>query len=118
MAREISEQTKRILAMADGTLTAAEVSAALGVSQSIVRAAVLRNRAYGGGCAIKPAHTGSAAYTKHSRGDWRCGGGMIEMVSGLAPDVQEWLIAQIPEDGDLLHVLRAIVVDAFEEERG
>ena len=114
--RELSEKTKRILALADGTMTAAEIAAALGVTQNSVRGAVRNNRGYGGSHSLKPVYTGAAAYTRYDGGDFKCGGGMIEMFSGLAPDVQDWLVDQIPDGGTLVEVLRAIVVDAFAEE--
>lgn len=116
--RELSEKTKRILALADGTMTATEIAATLGVTQDAVRKVISRAVAHGDNYGFKKIYDGSSAYTKYSRGDWRCGGGMIELVNSLEPDVQDWLVAQITNGSTMADIIRAIVVDAYNEERG
>lgn len=41
---------------------------------------------------------------------------MIQMVLGLPEPIQDWLIDSIPEGATLTDMLRAIIIDAYDEE--
>ena len=54
--------------------------------------------------------------TRQDRSEFVTGGGMVQMVAGLPEPVQDWLIDGIPEGATLTDMLRAIVIDAYNEE--
>lgn len=54
--------------------------------------------------------------TRHTAGEFHTGGGIIQMVAGLPEPVQDWLINSIPEGATLTDMLRAIIIDAYDEE--
>lgn len=110
--------------------TVKEISEALGATPSAIRQRIGRARVHG----LIPADyiiasavprgrkrpKGGAAkrtlMTRHSRGDFVVGGGIIQMVAGLPDPVQDWLIDQIPKDATLIEVVRAFILDAYNDE--
>ncbi len=54
--------------------------------------------------------------TRHDRSEFVTGCGMVQMCEGLPEPVQDWLIDAIPEGATLTDMLRAIVIDAYNEE--
>ena len=54
--------------------------------------------------------------TRQDAGEFVTGGGIIQMVAGLPEPVQDWLINSIPEGATLTDMLRAIIIDAYDEE--
>lgn len=54
--------------------------------------------------------------TRQDRSEFVTGGGMVQLVVSLPEPVQDWLIDAIPEGATLSDILRAIVIDAYNEE--
>lgn len=54
--------------------------------------------------------------TRQDRSEFVTGGGIVQMVAGLSEPVQDWLINSIPEGATLTDMLRAIIIDAYDEE--
>ena len=96
-----------ILRLADGTRTAAQIGAILGISQNNVR--------------VRAHELGIAHMLRHV-----CGGpvsarlppALVVRDLGLPPEVSLWLIAQTASGATIQDVLRGIVTDAYHEETG
>lgn len=46
------------------------------------------------------------------------GGRMDNIYSGLPPETQDWLVAQVPTGATMAETIAAIIVDTYHEERG
>lgn len=62
--------------------------------------------------------TGRSVVTRQDRSEFVTGGGIVQMVVGLPTEISGWLIDSILPDSTLTDVLRAIIVDAYHEEKG
>jgi len=110
--------------------TVKEISEALGATPSAIRQRIGRARVQGlipadyilasavprGRKRPKGGASKRAIMTRHRRGDFVVGGGTIQMVTGLPVHVQDWLIDQIPKDATLIDVVRAFILDAYNDE--
>jgi len=110
--------------------TVKEISEALGASPVTIRDRISRARAKG----LIPIDYIIASKTprgkrkrsggllkrnilnRNRRGDFVVGGGAIQMVTGLPEPVQDWLIDQIPKGATLIEVVRAFILDAYNDE--
>lgn len=110
--------------------TVKEISEALGATPSAIRQRIARARVKGlipadyiiasavprGRKRPKGGAWKRSLITRHSRGDFVVGGGTIQMVIGLPEPVQYWLIDQIPKGATLIDVVRAFILDAYNDE--
>lgn len=101
----------------DPTLTAEQIGMLIGITTDQAREAARRARERGIVVRPAPTHRGESFDTMLTRGHIKAGGGVAQLMRGLPVEAQMWVIGQIPEGATCADVIRAIVVDAFNEER-
>lgn len=94
----------RVLRLADGTRSQSEIALMIGTTAGGVSSAVARMR-------------GKGYVARFRRGNQDVPR-LDAVINTLPDDARAWLLAQVPDGATLADVLRAIVVDAFEDDRG
>lgn len=115
---------KRVAATADGTLTTAQVAEKLGLTRKAVDSAKRTAEEHG---VIIPFRRGRPAPRKPrpawekecDRGTLQIGRGTVgTLIRSLPEEVGTWLAGQTPEGSTMADVIRAIITDAYHEEKG
>jgi len=126
----IAASSEIIVEMVMARKTVKEIAQELGATPSAIRERIARARVRGlipvdyiiasatprGKKKIQGGARKVSLLRRNRRGDFVVGGGVMQMVIGLPVPVQDWLIDQIPKDATLVEVVRAFILDAYNDE--